>query len=191
MLGNFQVVSWVSGLGRGGLFLFGFCSFWFYASPSRLWGWRLVFSGFVSHSEPAEHCYRAPWDWLLHECLWKIKECNCKWRDLASLTHKVWSPSLPASFSACLCYVIEHRHACVCVSHRQPHPFFLTMSSWSCRGVLGLTDRTRQWLWKGVFFSRFTLSVGFSVCLFSFSSFLHPDLLHPGFSFQMRANQAW
>ena len=100
-----------------------------------------MLSGFVSHSEPAECCYRAPWDWLLHECLLKIKECNCERRDLASLTHKVWSPYLPPSFSACLCCVIEHRHACVCVFHRQPHPFFSTMSSWSCRGVLGLTDR--------------------------------------------------
>lgn len=115
VLRNFQVGSWVSGLGGGWLFLFAFCSFWFYASSSTFWGWRLVLSGFVSHSEPAECCYRAPGDWLLHECLLKIKERNCERRDLASLTHKVWSPYLSPSFSACLYCVIEHRHVCVCV----------------------------------------------------------------------------
>lgn len=34
VLRNFQVGSWVSGLGEGGLFLFALCSFWFYASSS-------------------------------------------------------------------------------------------------------------------------------------------------------------
>lgn len=97
--------------------------------------------------------------------------------------------SLPPFLHACIVWLSTGMR--VCVFHRQPHPFFLTMSSWSCRGVLGLTDRTRQWLWNRIFFSRFTLSVGFSFCLFSFSSSLHLDLLHPGFSFQMRANQAW
>lgn len=149
VLRNFQVGSWVSGLGRG-LFLFALCSFGFMLLHLHREGGDLCWVGLYPHSEPAECCYRAPWDWLLHECLLKIKECNCEQRDLKILDTQQGMITIFSSFSACLYCVIEHRHACVCVPSSATS-FFLTMSSWSCRGVLGLTDRTRQWLWNRIF----------------------------------------
>lgn len=106
----------------------------------------------LSHSEPAECCYRAPGTGFSMNVCWNKKNVTVnRERSYRSLTRKVWSsPYLSPPFLHACIVVIEHRHA-VCV----PSPatsFFLTMSSLVLQRSPGADwQKSGQWLWNRIF----------------------------------------